>query len=469
MKLKIRFPGKILPFRKPPTESNLPSELPKDRNQNGFIIALLILWLLIFIISLTKCKAQDVHGLKIGDQVPDVTINHIIDYPDSTSKFSDFKGKLLILDFWATWCSSCISTFPKMYSLQNEFPDLLQILLVNCRSTRDSEERIKRFLLKRKTYYHFASVVQDTTLERIFPHYTIPHYVWIKDQVVIAITDASEVTEKNIKQLIGNSNVGLVEKTFIKYDIRKPLFADENGGEPVCYIYRAILTGYKEGLQAYLGFHGNDQGMVDRIDVLNCSKMGLIKFAFPEFVSFGADRTIINVAYSESFSTDSNSRPWKRRNCFSYESIFPSRTRDEALAIMRSDIQTYFHVHVDTVVRAADCFILTVGDSSKMVRAVGGAHPESNIIEQTGAPVYFLDFLIGSIARQIENYYRVPFIDETGFLSRVNIFLPANYKDEKALTGSLLKQGIKLKKGKRNIVFLVISDQSNSKYIHNTN
>jgi thiol-disulfide isomerase/thioredoxin len=36
-----------------------------------------------------------------------------------------FNGKLMILDFWATWCGACISKFPKLDSLQKKYADKL--------------------------------------------------------------------------------------------------------------------------------------------------------------------------------------------------------------------------------------------------------------------------------------------------------------------------------------------------------
>jgi thiol-disulfide isomerase/thioredoxin len=43
-------------------------------------------------------------------------------------KLSDYLGKVVILDFWATWCAPCRKGIPDLISIQNEYKDDLVVI-----------------------------------------------------------------------------------------------------------------------------------------------------------------------------------------------------------------------------------------------------------------------------------------------------------------------------------------------------
>ncbi|PCI43062.1 MAG: hypothetical protein COB51_12050 [Moraxellaceae bacterium] len=58
----------------------------------------------------------------------------------------DFKGKVIYIDFWATWCAPCIEGLPKLGKLQNSFSkDQFQVVAIN---VNDDVETVEAYLEK---------------------------------------------------------------------------------------------------------------------------------------------------------------------------------------------------------------------------------------------------------------------------------------------------------------------------------
>lgn len=176
-----------------------------------------LIYCLIILLCPFANMGQTNKPLSIGDSVPDISLGTIINYPKSTAKLSDFKGKLVILDFWASWCGSCIQGFPKMDSLQHKFESNIQIILINPRKSRDDLTKINRVITRMDSLlgqsFRLPVIINDSIVSSYFKYTALPHYVWIdRNGTVKAITSRKYVTSDVIRAIINGKKIDLPVK-----------------------------------------------------------------------------------------------------------------------------------------------------------------------------------------------------------------------------------------------------------------
>lgn len=80
-------------------------------------------------------------ALKVGDTLPDLGSFKLEGtLPDS------LKGKVIIVDFWASWCGPCAESFPVLDELQKKYQD--QGLVIVAVSVDDKADKMTTFLKK---------------------------------------------------------------------------------------------------------------------------------------------------------------------------------------------------------------------------------------------------------------------------------------------------------------------------------
>tara|TARA_R110001599_G_C12255394_1_gene660019 strand:+ start:1388 stop:2584 length:1197 start_codon:yes stop_codon:yes gene_type:complete len=148
--------------------------------------------------------------LKIGDSSSGLKLS-LMDNSKAPISISELEGKVVMIDFWATWCSPCIAGMPHLNDLQNEFKDRLQVIAVS----HESEDRINRFISSRPQAFLFG-LDSTKSLQKAFPHSIIPHTVLINAKgKVVAITAPDNINSKVIEQVLKGEPIDLPLKTDI--------------------------------------------------------------------------------------------------------------------------------------------------------------------------------------------------------------------------------------------------------------
>ena len=63
----------------------------------------------------------------IGSQAPDFTVQD----SDRTLSLHDYRGKIVVLNLWATWCGPCLDEIPDLDLLQKRMGDKITIVAVS--------------------------------------------------------------------------------------------------------------------------------------------------------------------------------------------------------------------------------------------------------------------------------------------------------------------------------------------------
>ena len=104
-------------------------------------------FLVIFIILISNTYANETLNIKnliINKELKEYTNLTILDDQNNQINLSDYKGKILLLNFWATWCAPCKEEMPSLDLLKsNKGLNNLKIFPVNV--GQDNVKKAKEF------------------------------------------------------------------------------------------------------------------------------------------------------------------------------------------------------------------------------------------------------------------------------------------------------------------------------------
>lgn len=421
-------------------------------------------------------KAQnELINVDVGDEVPEIVLYDIYDRADRSMNVNKLSNeKLIIIDFWATWCGACLAAMPKLDSIVEQYPNDMEILTV----TYEDKERVLNFLKKRIDLGQYVSnapkLFTDTVLSSLFPHRIIPHYVWIKDNRVIAITE--EVNLEQVEIALRGQYPTLPKKvdcTLALYDRSKTSLLDFLSGEQGNSLSSG-MSGYSffTRFKPALGHNGGYQSVVDpfgyrRITVTNMNLMSLYRLAFGKMKTYINDGAVeINSKDTLLIRTDvsgSKARPIIENRSFCYEIRYREDLSMDLFDKMQQDLRFEFPQFIPSIETRLDtCLVLECTDRNlaELLEPTDFSMPSYNIEDNC---VRIRNGTMGGFRTTLEavfyRYKPVAVVDHTGITHDIDIDLCGDLYSEEGLNKALAKYGLRVSRKLIDHDCLVIIDR----------
>ncbi len=137
-----------------------------------------------------------------GQQAPDISFT---DLDGNTLRLSDFRGRVVFLDFWATWCGPCKMEMPHLQALHEELGDKGDLVFLAASS--EDPATIKAFLRKYGYTFKVVRVAAEDAAGK-FKATSIPTGLVIDAEGVIRAHLVGAQSEQQLRRALAKAGIG---------------------------------------------------------------------------------------------------------------------------------------------------------------------------------------------------------------------------------------------------------------------
>lgn len=164
---------------------------------------------------------------------------------------SELHGKIIVMEFWATYCAPCIPSLKHFDKLQAQFGDAVKFIAIS----DENRDKVDAFIAKKGHKNITYAMDWGHKLNKMFYHHFIPHTVVIdQDGVVRAFCSPDEIDEDVIRKLINREPVAFT----MKHEYQEASYTQSTGdlqnydqpiivNKPKNQTYKIELSTYKNG------------------------------------------------------------------------------------------------------------------------------------------------------------------------------------------------------------------------------
>ncbi|HHY85960.1 MAG TPA: TlpA family protein disulfide reductase [Verrucomicrobia bacterium] len=146
----------------------------------------------------------------VGDVAPDFVTK---DLAGKEVRLADYKGKVVVLDFWATWCGPCLSSMPHTQEVAKRFKDKDVVVLAAC--TSDSQAAFEKWVKENASKYPDIVFTRDPNAEgedqasrKLYGVTGIPtQFVIDREGKIVASIVGYSPGDKRLEEALGKAGV----------------------------------------------------------------------------------------------------------------------------------------------------------------------------------------------------------------------------------------------------------------------
>jgi len=159
--------------------------------------------ILILLLSLLSSCSRD-KVIQEGKIVPDFSLR---DTSGNNVRLFDLRGKVVLIEFWATWCEACREAVPDLIEIyKNNKEKDFEFLAVSVDEGPEAKDRVVQFIKEYNIPYRVA--INGTTISNRFGVYTIPSIFIVNKEGILVkrypgyFPDMAVRVDKEIKGLL---------------------------------------------------------------------------------------------------------------------------------------------------------------------------------------------------------------------------------------------------------------------------